>query len=102
MHEATRQVKRTGGSVSMLASSIRPLLRPMRIVLGVLAGFVLVQVVMRVFRRAVPEPMPGRLAPSPPPRCLFRLFGTRELVLTNAGAPPVMHARGVGPAPGFY
>ena len=33
----------------MLASNIRPLLRPMRIMLGVLAVFVLVQIVLRVF-----------------------------------------------------
>src|SRR3712207_3168156 len=46
MHEVTHQVKRSGGSVSMLPSNIRRLLRPMRIVLGVLAVFVLMQVVL--------------------------------------------------------
>src|SRR5829696_1935923 len=102
MHEASRQVKRTGGSVSMLASSIRPLLRPMRIVLGVLAGFVLVQVVMRVFRRAVPEPMTWRLAPILTTRWRLRLFGIPEQVLDHAGVAPGMHALEVGPGPGVY
>ena len=86
----------------MLASSIRPLLQPMRIVLGVLAGFVLVQVVMRVFRRAVPEPITWRLAPILTTRWRSRLFGSPEQVLDHAGVAPGMHALEVGPGPGVY
>jgi arsenite methyltransferase len=86
----------------MLASNIRPLLRPKRIVLGVLAVFVLVQVVLRVFRRATPEPMPWRLAPMLTTRWRSRLFGTPERVLDRAGVVPGMHALEVGPGPGMY
>jgi ubiquinone/menaquinone biosynthesis C-methylase UbiE len=74
----------------------------MRIVLGVLAGFVLVQVVMRVFRRAVPEPMTWRLAPILTTRWRLRLFGIPEQVLDYAGVAPGMHALEVGPGPGVY
>ncbi len=86
----------------MLASSIRPLLRPMRIVLGVLAGFVLVQVVLRVLRRAAPEPMPWRLAPVLTTHWRSRLFGTPERVLDRAGVTPGMRVLEVGPGPGVY
>jgi protein-L-isoaspartate O-methyltransferase len=86
----------------MLAFNIRPLLRPMRIMLGVLAVFVLVQVVLRNFRRAAPEPMPWRLAPILTTRWRSRLFGTQERVLDRAGVAPGMHALEVGPGPGMY
>jgi ubiquinone/menaquinone biosynthesis C-methylase UbiE len=86
----------------MLASNIRPLLRPMRIMLGVLAVFVLVQIVLRVFRRAAPEPMPWRLAPMLTTRWRSRLFGAPERVLDRAGAAAGMHVLEVGPGPGMY
>jgi hypothetical protein len=84
----------------MLASNIRALLRPMRIMLGVLAVFVLVQIVLRVFRRAAPEPMPWRLAPMLTTRWRSRLFGAPERVLDRAGAAAGMHVLEVGPGPG--
>jgi hypothetical protein len=86
----------------MLSSNTRPLLRPMRIMLGVLAVLVLVQVVLRVFRRAAPEPMPWRLAPMLTTRWRSRLFGAPEQVLDRAGVAPGMHALEVGPGPGMY
>jgi ubiquinone/menaquinone biosynthesis C-methylase UbiE len=86
----------------MLASNIRALLRPMRIMLGVLAVFVLVQIVLRVFRRAAPEPMPWRLAPMLTTRWRSRLFGAPERVLDRAGAAAGMHVLEVGPGPGMY
>lgn len=86
----------------MLACNIRPLSRPKRIVLGVLAIFVLVQVALRVFRRAAPEPMPWRLAPLLTTRWRSLLFGTPQRVLDRAGAAPGMHVLEVGPGPGMY
>jgi len=86
----------------MLASNIQSLLRPKRIVLGALAVFVLVQLLLRVFRRAVPEPMPWRLAPLLTTRWRSRLFGTPERVLDRAGVVPGMYALEVGPGPGMY
>ena len=86
----------------MLASNIQSLLRPKRIVLGVLAVFVLVQLLLRVFRRAAPEPMPWRLAPLLTTRWRSRLFGTPERVLDRAGVVPGMYALEVGPGPGMY
>jgi ubiquinone/menaquinone biosynthesis C-methylase UbiE len=86
----------------MLASNIQSLLRPKRIVLGALAVFVLVQLLLRVFRRAAPEPMPWRLAPLLTTRWRSRLFGTPERVLDRAGVVPGMYALEVGPGPGMY
>jgi ubiquinone/menaquinone biosynthesis C-methylase UbiE len=86
----------------MLASNIQSLLRPKRIVLGVLAVFVLVQLLLRVFRRAAPEPMPWRLAPLLTTRWRSRLFGTPERVLDRAGVVPGMYVLEVGPGPGMY
>jgi ubiquinone/menaquinone biosynthesis C-methylase UbiE len=86
----------------MLASNIQSLLRPKRILLGVLAVFVLVQLLLRVFRRAAPEPMPWRLAPLLTTRWRSRLFGTPERVLDRAGVVPGMYALEVGPGPGMY
>jgi len=86
----------------MLASNIQSLLRPKRILLGVLAVFVLVQLLLRVFRRAAPEPMPWRLAPLLTTRWRSRLFGTPERVLDRAGVVPGMYVLEVGPGPGMY
>src|ERR687893_302788 len=86
----------------MLASRIPTLLRPARIMLGVLAVFVLVQIVLRVFRRAAPEPIPWRLAPMLTTRGRSRLFGAPERVLDRAGVAPGMRALEVGPGPGMY
>jgi arsenite methyltransferase len=86
----------------MLASNIRPLLRPMRIMLGVLAVFVLVWIVLIVFRRAAPGPMPWRLAPMLTMRWRSRLFGAPERVLDRAGAAAGMHVLEVGPGPGMF
>ena len=86
----------------MLISRIPTLLRPARIMLGVLAVFVLVQIVLRVFRRAAPEPMPWRLAPMLTTRGRSRLFGAPERVLDRAGVAPGMRALEVGPGPGMY
>ena len=77
MHEVTHQVKRSGGSVSMLPSNIRTLLRPMRIVLGVLAVFVLVQVVL-----CIPpsyEVRIGSLARSGTSRVIARCWGCEKV-----------------------
>lgn len=81
------------------------LLRPKPIVLGmlgILAGFVLLQVFLRLFRRASPEPMPWRLAPMLTTRLRSRLFGTPDQVLDRAGVAPGMRALEVGPGPGMY
>jgi SAM-dependent methyltransferase len=86
----------------MLASNLRPLLRPMRILLGVLAVFVLVQLLLRVFRRVAPEPMPWRLAPMLTTRWRSQLFGAPERILVRAGVAPGMYALEIGPGPGMY
>src|SRR5215218_3971364 len=86
----------------MLASNIQSLLRPKRILLGVLAVFVLVQLLLRVFRRAAPEPMPSRLALLLTTRWRSRLFGTPERVLERARVVPSMRVLEVGPGPGVY
>ena len=86
----------------MLISRIPILLRPARIMLGVLAVFVLVHIVLRVFRRAAPEPMPWRLAPMLTTRGRSRLFGAPERVLDRAGVAPGMRVLEVGPGPGMY
>ena len=81
------------------------LLRPKPVVLGmlgVLAGFVLLQVFLRLFRRAAPEPMPWRLAPMLTTRLRSRLFGSPDQVLDRAGIAPGMHVLEVGPGPGMY
>src|SRR5918997_843797 len=95
--------KRPGGrTVSMFASSTSPLRWPSRIVLSGVAVFVLGQVVLRVLRRAVPGPMPSRLAPVLTTPLRARLFGTPERVLDRAGVTPGMRILEVGPGPGVY
>lgn len=86
----------------LVSNDIRSLLRPMWVVLSVLTVFVLAQVVLRVFRRAEPEPMPWRLAPLLTTRWRSRLFGALERVLDRAGIIPSMHVLEVGPGPGMY
>ena len=87
----------------MFASSSTSRLRwPSRIVLGGVAVFVLLQVVVRVLRRAVPGPMPSRLAPVLTMPLRSWLFGTPERVLDRAGVAPGMRVLEVGPGPGVY
>jgi protein-L-isoaspartate O-methyltransferase len=73
-----------------------------RIVLGVVAIFVLVQVVIRILRRTVPGPMPFRLAPVLTTPLRSRLFGTPQRVLDRAGVTPGMRVLEIGPGPGVY
>ena len=75
---------------------------PSRIVLGGVAVFVLLQVVVRVLRRAAPGPMPSRLAPVLTTPLRSWLFGTPERVLDHAGVTPGMRVLEVGPGPGVY
>ena len=89
----------------MFLSNTHSLPRPKLIVVGmvgVLAVFVLLQVLLRIFRRAAPEPMPWRLAPMLTTRLRSRLFGTPDRILDRAGVTPGMHALEVGPGPGMY
>lgn len=89
----------------MFASSIRSLLRPKLIVVGLLgisAVFVLMQVFLRLFRRSAPEPMPWRLAPILTTRLRSRLFGSPDRILDRAGVAPGMRVLEVGPGPGMY
>jgi SAM-dependent methyltransferase len=86
----------------MFASNTTSLRWPKRIVLGTVAIFVLIQVVLRILRRAAPGPMPSRLAPLLTARWRSRLFGTPERVWDRAGVRPGMHVLEVGPGPGVY
>ena len=86
----------------MFASNSRPLRWPKRIVLGTVASFVLIQVLLRTLRRAAPGPMPSRLAPLLTTRWRSRLFGTPERVVNHAGVTPGMRVLEVGPGPGVY
>lgn len=86
----------------MPASNIQPLLRPKWLVLGVLTIFLLVQVILRMFLRAAPRPMPWRLAPILTTRWRSWLFGSPERVLECAGVVPGIHVLEVGPGPGMY
>jgi SAM-dependent methyltransferase len=86
----------------MFASNIRSLLRPKLIMLGILAVFVLMQVLLRLFRRSAPEPMPWRLAPMLTTRLRSRLFGSPDRILDRAGVAPGMRVLEVGPGPGMY
>ena len=86
----------------MFASDTRPLRWLNRIVLVFVAFFVLLQVVVRVLRRAAPGPMPPRLAPVLTTPLRSWLFGTPERVLDRAGVTPGMRVLEVGPGPGVY
>src|ERR671910_2858927 len=86
----------------MFASNASPLRWPKRIVLGTVGIFVLVQVLIRILRRAAPGPMPSRLAPLLTMPLRLRLFGTPERVLDRARVTPGMRVLEVGPGPGVY
>ena len=86
----------------MFASDTRPLRWLNRIALVFVAVFVLLQVVVRVLRRAAPGPMPSRLAPVLTTPLRSWLFGTPERVLDRAGVTPGMRVLEVGPGPGVY
>ena len=74
--------------MSVVTSSTSPLRWLSRIVVSGVSVLVLGQVVLRGLRRAVPGPMPSRLASvlTMPLRAL--LFGTPERVLDRAGVTP--------------
>src|SRR5215216_619204 len=91
-----------GGTTSMFASNIRSLRWPKRIVLTTVASFVLIQVVVRILRRAAPGPMPSRLAPVLTTPLRLQLFGNPERVLDRARVVPSMRVLEVGPCPGVY
>ena len=86
----------------MFASNIRSLRWPKRIVLTTVASFVLIQVVVRILRRAAPGPMPSRLAPVLTTPLRLQLFGNPERVLDRARVVPSMRVLEVGPCPGVY
>lgn len=73
-----------------------------RIGVVVMTLLVLQQVVLRILRRAVPRPMPSRLAPILSAPWRSWLFGTPEEVLDLAGVMPGMQVLEIGPGPGVY
>ena len=86
----------------MFASNTSPLRWPKRVVLGTVGIFLLVQVVIRILRRAAPGPMPSRLAPLLTMPLRLRLFGSPGRVLDRARVAPSMRVLEVGPGPGVY
>ncbi len=86
----------------MSASDARSLRWLRRVVLGVVAVFVLQQVAVRVVRRVAPGPMPVRLAPVLTTPLRLRLFGTPDRVVDRAGVALGMRVLEVGPGPGVY
>jgi SAM-dependent methyltransferase len=86
----------------VFAANARPLRWPKRIVLGTVAIFALIQVVVRILCRAAPGPMPSRLAPVLTTPLRSRLFGNPERVLDRARVAPSMRVLEVGPGPGVY
>ena len=86
----------------MFVSNTRALRWPSRIVLGVVAVFLLVQVILRALRRAAPRPMPSRLAPVLTSPWRSRLFGAPEQTLDRSGVEPGMRVLEIGPGPGVY
>jgi ubiquinone/menaquinone biosynthesis C-methylase UbiE len=88
--------------VPMFVSHTRALGWPRRIVLTVVAVFLLLQVVLRVLRRVAPRPMPSSLAPVLTSPWRSRLFGTPEQTLDRSGVEPGMQVLEIGPGPGVY
>jgi hypothetical protein len=90
----------------MFASSIGPLRWLSRIVLVIMAVFVLLfalqQGVVRILCRAVPRPMPSRLAPVLTSPWRSRLFGIPEQTLDRSGVMPGIRVLEIGPGPGVY
>ena len=86
----------------MFASDTRPLRWLNRIVLVFVGVFVLLQVVVRILRRAATGPMPSRLAPVLTTPLRSWLFGTPERVLDRAGLTPGIRVLEIGPGPGVY
>ena len=86
----------------MFASNTSPLRWPKRIVVGTVGIFLLVQVLIRILRRAAPGPMPSRLAPVLTMPLRLRLFGSPGRVLDRASVAPSMRVLEVGPGPGVY
>jgi hypothetical protein len=62
----------------MFASNTSPLRRAKQVVLGTVGIFVLVQVLIRVLRRAAPGPMPPRLARYSPRPCARGYLAARR------------------------
>ena len=90
----------------MFTSSIRPFRWLSRIVLVIVAAFVLLfvlqQGILRILRRAAPRPMPSRLAPVLTSPWRSRLFGLPEQTLDRSGVMPGMQVLEIGPGPGVY
>src|SRR5215217_8865630 len=86
----------------MFGSNTSPSRWPKRIVLGTVGIFLLVQVLIRILRRAAPGPMPSRLAPVLTTPLRSRLFGDPERILDRARVAPSMRVLEVGPGPGVY
>jgi hypothetical protein len=83
----------------MFASNTSPLRRAKQVVLGTVGILLLIQVLIRILRRAAPGPMPSRLAPVLTTPLRLRLFGSPERVLDPARVAPSMRVLEVGPAP---
>jgi protein-L-isoaspartate O-methyltransferase len=88
--------------VSMFVSNTRALRWPSRIMLGVAAVVLLVQVILRALRRAAPRPMPSRFSPVLTSPWRSRLFGAPEQTLDRSGVVPGMQVLEIGPGPGVY
>lgn len=86
----------------MFVSHTRALRWPNRIVMGVVAVFLLLQIVLRALRRAAPRPMPSRLAPVLHSPWRSRLFGAPEQTLDRSRVEPGMRVLEIGPGPGVY
>jgi len=86
----------------MFVSNTKAFRWPSRIVLGMVAVFSLVQVILRALRRAAPRPMPSRFAPVLTSPWRSRLFGAPEQILDRSGVVPGMRVLEIGPGPGVY
>ena len=86
----------------IFVSHTRVLRWPSRIVLGVVAIFLLLPIVLRALRRAAPRPMHSRLAPVLTSPWRSRLFGAPEQTLDRSGVKPGVRVLEIGPGPGVY